>query len=504
MESSITPGSGAWNDSFQAAFQSNRLRMRSRVADGRRTAKWYWTALRCDSGGVISSPENGQGATDWVRDRRARPTLRRSVTVANFGNSGRGTQAGSGLHTPKRSRGDAGGRALADRTDVRYGGRHGLGQSTDHVERDRTHAERSPAPQGLVPRTSRRWRRQPGMVAQTSGVRATARAIAPAPGGRCRADRPLCRAALPFQLQLPRWGVACRRVGRRSRPPRPRRIGAHRSQRLLRCRALRRGRTGAWPAHGLRCRAHLGAHGQTSSRATRPSGRASDRARAQYPPDIRGSVVPSATRRWPAKGAPRIALPELTDIGAGGDAWAVLTSCRKGTVPAALDRDGPRAARRALDDLVARFGRTNVVVELWDHGHPLDSARNDALAEIAIHAGVEVIATNNVHYHRPARRKLATAMAAVRARRSLDEIDGWLPAASTAHLRSGAEQAARFARYPGVVEPRRGARSGLRVRSRIGGAQAAAVPVPARSRRDVVVARSHRTGSTAAIRSSRW
>jgi error-prone DNA polymerase len=57
-----------------------------------------------------------------------------------------------------------------------------------------------------------------------------------------------------------------------------------------------------------------------------------------------------------------------------------------------------------------------------------------------------------VHYHRPSRRKLATAMAAVRARRSLDEIDGWLPAASTAHLRSGAEQAARFARYPGVVE----------------------------------------------------
>src|SRR5205814_6078047 len=47
---------------------------------------------------------------------------------------------------------------------------------------------------------------------------------------------------------------------------------------------------------------------------------------------------------------------------------------------------------------------------------------------------------------------LATALAAVRARRSLDEIDGWLPAAATAHLRSGAEQVRRFVRYPGVVE----------------------------------------------------
>jgi error-prone DNA polymerase len=43
-------------------------------------------------------------------------------------------------------------------------------------------------------------------------------------------------------------------------------------------------------------------------------------------------------------------------------------------------------------------------------------------------------------------------MAAVRARCSLEEIDGWLPSSAAAHLRSGAEQHRRFARYPGVVE----------------------------------------------------
>src|SRR5205085_9620734 len=81
-----------------------------------------------------------------------------------------------------------------------------------------------------------------------------------------------------------------------------------------------------------------------------------------------------------------------------------------------------------------------------------DSARNDALVALAMRAGVEIVATNNVHYATPGRRPLATALAAVRARRSLDEIDGWLPPAATAHLRSGAEQARRFARYPGAVE----------------------------------------------------
>ncbi len=150
------------------------------------------------------------------------------------------------------------------------------------------------------------------------------------------------------------------------------------------------------------------------------------------------------------KGAPQFAFADVADAMAG-HGW-VLTGCRKGSVPAALVSQGPRAAARELQRLVTSFGRDRVLVELWDHGNPLDSVRNDALAELAARHDVGVIATNNVHYATPAQRKLATAVAAVRARRSLDELDPWLPAASGAHLRSGAEQARRFLRYPGVVE----------------------------------------------------
>jgi error-prone DNA polymerase len=150
------------------------------------------------------------------------------------------------------------------------------------------------------------------------------------------------------------------------------------------------------------------------------------------------------------KGAPQFTFADIADA-IGGVSW-VLTGCRKGAVPQALFDDGPSAARRELERLVSAFGRDRVLVELWDHGDPIDSARNDALVEIAHRVGVECVATNNVHYATPAQRKLATAIAAVRARRSLDEIDPWLPGAAGAHLRSGAEQARRFARYPGVVE----------------------------------------------------
>src|SRR5438132_8342369 len=132
------------------------------------------------------------------------------------------------------------------------------------------------------------------------------------------------------------------------------------------------------------------------------------------------------------KGAPRTSLAQLADASrapvhlAGNetartnDHWFVLTGCRKGSVPAALMRDGPAAAKAALAELVHAFGRDRVLVELWDHGDPIDRHRNDALTEVALHAGVEVVATNNVHYATPARRQLATALAAVRARRSLD------------------------------------------------------------------------------------
>jgi error-prone DNA polymerase len=164
------------------------------------------------------------------------------------------------------------------------------------------------------------------------------------------------------------------------------------------------------------------------------------------------------------KGAPRFSLAGLDAATRAGvhlngyrdaavnDSWFVLTGCRKGAVPRALLDDGPAAAGRALGRLTDVFGRDRVLVELWDHGDPLDRHRNDALAQVAMRHGVEVVATNNVHYATSRQRPLATALAAIRSRRSLDEHDGWLPAAGMAHLRSPEEQARRFARWPGAVE----------------------------------------------------
>ncbi|HEX7133962.1 MAG TPA: error-prone DNA polymerase, partial [Iamia sp.] len=156
------------------------------------------------------------------------------------------------------------------------------------------------------------------------------------------------------------------------------------------------------------------------------------------------------------KGAPRLALADLAAVGgrgtSGAGGWVVLTGGADGAVPAALLAEGPAAARRRLQQLASTFGPEQVRVEIWDHGDPIDAARNEALVEMALRTGIDVVATNDVRYAHPGRHRLATALAAVRQRRSLDAHDPWLPGGATAHLRSGAEQARRFARFPGVVE----------------------------------------------------
>jgi len=162
------------------------------------------------------------------------------------------------------------------------------------------------------------------------------------------------------------------------------------------------------------------------------------------------SAIGTAHLRGGAKGRPIYA--DLDELATAADGhWLVLTGCRKGEVRQALEEGGVPAARRALDRLITLFGRDNVAVELTYELDPLADERHEVLAALADELRVDLVATTAAHYHGPARRPLATSMAAVRARSSLDEMDGWLPAWSGQHLRSGEEMAARFARWPHAV-----------------------------------------------------
>ena len=248
--------------------------------------------------------------------------------------------------------------------------------------------------------------------------------------------------------------------------------------------------------------------GRAPARARRGPGRATPRwpgRSARRSCGGEGRAAHHGRRSWPTRPARR-----CTSTGSRARA-TTAGSCSPGAARARCPRrscaTAPPRPRTRSSGWSPRFGRDRVLVELWDHGDPLDRHRNDALARVAMRGRASRWSPpTTCTTPRPAQRPLATALAAVRARRSLDEIDGWLPAAPFAHLRSAAEQAPPLralarARSSAPSTSRATCAFDLRL----------AAPEPARLRRarrphrDDVAARAHRArrGASATRRRTR-
>ncbi|HEY0838189.1 MAG TPA: error-prone DNA polymerase [Azospirillum sp.] len=81
-----------------------------------------------------------------------------------------------------------------------------------------------------------------------------------------------------------------------------------------------------------------------------------------------------------------------------------------------------------------------------------DVARLAWLKEVGDAARVPLVATNDVHYHTPARRELADVLTCIRTHATIDEAGWRLAANAERHLKAGAEMARLFRPAPGAVE----------------------------------------------------
>ena len=185
----------------------------------------------------------------------------------------------------------------------------------------------------------------------------------------------------------------------------------------------------------VRRRALARAAGAAERRA-RPGRRAPARARPR-----RGGLPPARRRdhaRAAAggeKGRPVYDLDELA-AQAGGRLGGADRMPQGRGAPRARRRAGADAAARELDRLVDAVRAGCRARRAHRPRHPARHARRTTLlAGLAAERGLPLLATNNVHYAVPQRARLAAAVAAVRANRGLDELDGWLPAHAGAHLR---------------------------------------------------------------------
>jgi len=141
---------------------------------------------------------------------------------------------------------------------------------------------------------------------------------------------------------------------------------------------------------------------------------------------------------------PRLPLESLLELPEG---LILLTGCRRSPVAAALDSsvaDAEALTRR----LVEAFGPGSVFVELQDNAVQGDAARNKALGRLAGRLGLGVVATGNVHYHRPERHRLQDVLVSIGHRMTLDGSHGARRANGLFHLFGPWEVRHRFESRP--------------------------------------------------------
>jgi error-prone DNA polymerase len=135
----------------------------------------------------------------------------------------------------------------------------------------------------------------------------------------------------------------------------------------------------------------------------------------------------------------------------------VLSGCREGELARLVDRalaarDGNlRAAEALAAEYRDRLGPERFFIELQHHDVFGDTRRVAALAGIAGRLGLEVVATNNAHYHIRERHRLNDVLVAVRHRLTLDSSHRERRPNSEFFLKSAEEMARRFAGYPRAI-----------------------------------------------------
>jgi error-prone DNA polymerase len=144
---------------------------------------------------------------------------------------------------------------------------------------------------------------------------------------------------------------------------------------------------------------------------------------------------------------PRLPLATLLELTEG---LILLTGCAKSPVAAALD-SSVADAETLTKRLISAFGPGNVFIELQDNAVKGDAARNKALARLAGRLGLGVVATGNVHYHRPERHRLQDVLVSIKNRTTLDGAHGARRSNSLFHLFSPWEVEHRFESRPEAI-----------------------------------------------------
>lgn len=129
----------------------------------------------------------------------------------------------------------------------------------------------------------------------------------------------------------------------------------------------------------------------------------------------------------------------------------VLSGCRQGLLSRILLEQGPTAARRFADRCAAIFGKDRFFVEIQRNLVHGDRDLTRALCDLADSAGLSLVATTDVHYHRRERHRLQDVLIAIRHRTTLHDSHAMRRPNSEFYLKPPKEVAQLFPDRPDAI-----------------------------------------------------
>ena len=145
--------------------------------------------------------------------------------------------------------------------------------------------------------------------------------------------------------------------------------------------------------------------------------------------------------------------PELdkTELYQYSDGLLLLTGCSKSELAKTFLGNQFDTTTKILKEYLDVFGRKNVFIELQNHFVKGDMPRNKKLMELAFKFNLLPVATNNVHYHLPERRKIQDVLIAASNNASLNNTHIQRKPNDHYYLKNVAQMNELFSEYPLAV-----------------------------------------------------
>ena len=142
--------------------------------------------------------------------------------------------------------------------------------------------------------------------------------------------------------------------------------------------------------------------------------------------------------------------PELdkTQLYQYSDGLLLLTGCSKSELAKTFLGNQFDTTTKILKEYLDVFGRKNVFIELQNHFVKGDMPRNKKLMELAFKFNLLPVATNNVHYHLPERRKIQDVLIAASNNASLNNTHIQRKPNDHYYLKNVAQMNELFSEYP--------------------------------------------------------